>query len=253
MGKIIAIGGGEIGRPGYPVETGEIDREIVRLTKKSHPRLLFIPTASSDSESYYATVKKHFGGDYGCKTDVLYLIKDNPTTMEIEEKILNADIVYVGGGNTQKMIRIWKRTGTDVILKQAYENGIVLSGLSAGAICWFRWGNSDSRKFHNPSANLIKVSGLNWINALYCPHYDFEQDRRPQLFKMMMKTPGVALAFDNCCAIEIINGKYRILSAKPSANAYQVYRRAGAIQEKVIPQEKTFRPLEQLLSKRSIH
>ena len=250
MGKITAIGGGEIGRPGSPVETGEIDQEIVRLTKKSHPRLLFIPTASSDSESYYAAVKKHFGGDLNCQTDVLYLIKDKPGRQEIADKILNTDIVYVGGGNTQKMIRIWKQTGTDVILKQAFEKGIVLSGLSAGAICWFRWGNSDSRKFHNPSANLIKVSGLNWINALYCPHYDFEKDRRPQLIKMMMKIPGVALAFDNCCAIEIIDGKYRILSSKSSANAYQVYRQAGTVHEKIIPQEKTFRPLEPLLSKR---
>jgi hypothetical protein len=96
---------------------------------------------------------------------------------------------------------------------------------------------------------LIKVSGLNWINTLYCPHYDFEKDRRPQLIKMMMKTPGVALAFDNCCAIEIIDGKYRILSSKSSANAYQVYRQAGTVHETIIPQEKTFRPLEPLLSK----
>ena len=249
MGKIVAIGGGEIGRPGYPLETAEIDQEIVRLTKKSHPRLLFIPTASSDSESYYAAVKKHFGDELGCKTDVLYLIKDKPTTAEIEDKILNADVVYVGGGNTQKMMRIWEQTETDVVLKQTYEKGTVLSGLSAGAICWFRWGNSDSRKFNNPASGLIKVSGLNWINALYCPHYNAEKDRRPELKKMMMKTPGVALAFDNCCAIEIIDGTYRILSSKPSADAYKVFWRAGKYHENLIPREKVFKPLKELLTK----
>jgi dipeptidase E len=249
MGKIIAIGGGEIGRPGYPVETGEIDSEIIHLTGKIHPRLLFIPTATSDSESYYATVKRHFGDDLGCRTDVLYLIKDKPSRQEIEGKILNADVVYVGGGNTQKMIRIWKQTGTDVILKQAHEKGTVLSGLSAGAICWFRWGNSDSRKFRNPSANLIRVTGLNWINALYCPHFNVEKSRRPELIKMMKRTPGVALAFDNCCAFEIIDGKYRILSSKPTANAYRVYWRAGKLHETLIPQEKVFRPLDALLKK----
>ena len=74
MGKIVAIGGGEIGRPGYPVETTVIDKEIIRLTGKTNPHLLFIPTASSDSTSYYEVVKKHFGDDLGCFTDVLYLI-----------------------------------------------------------------------------------------------------------------------------------------------------------------------------------
>ncbi len=79
MGKIVAIGGGEIGRPGYPVETTVIDNEIIRQTGKTNPHLLFIPTASSDSTSYYEVVKKHFGDDLGCFTDVLYLIGEkNP-------------------------------------------------------------------------------------------------------------------------------------------------------------------------------
>jgi dipeptidase E len=249
MGKIVALGGGDIGRLGSPVETTAIDKEIIRLTGKSHPRLLFIPTASSDSESYYEAVNKYFGRELGCKTDVLYLIKEKTTGKEIESKIMNSDIVYVGGGNTQKMIRIWKKTGTDIILRQAYDKGIVMSGISAGAICWFRQGNSDSRKYHNPNAGLIKVSGLNWINALYCPHYDEEKDRRPELKKMMLKTPGVALAFDNCCAIEIIDGKYRIISSKTTANAYKVYWQASEYHEDIIAQLKTFQPLENLLKK----
>ncbi len=135
---------------------------------------------------------------------------------------MQADAIYVGGGNTQKMIRVWKETGTDIYLKQAYEKGIVLSGVSAGAICWFRWGNSDSRKFHNPDADMIKVSGLNLIKALYCPHYDAEIKRRASFKKMMIKTPGIGLAVDNCCAIEIIDKKYRILSSKPAQTAGKI-------------------------------
>src|SRR3989338_5960150 len=98
--KIVAIGGGEIGRPGYPVETTKIDKEIIALTGKTNPRLLFIPTASSDSELYYETVKKHFGKTLGCKTDVLYLINKDLSKKEIEQTIFGADIIYVGGGNT---------------------------------------------------------------------------------------------------------------------------------------------------------
>ena len=187
MKTIIAIGGGEIGRPGYPIETTKIDKEIIKSTGKKNPKLLFIPTASCDSESYYKTVKKHFGQRLGCKTDALYLISKKLNKKEIEEKIFQSDIIYVGGGNTLKMMKIWRKTGVDKILKEAYKKGIILSGISAGSICWFKWGNSDSKKFNNSEANLIRVSGLNLINALHCPHYDIEKDRKSGLKNMMKK------------------------------------------------------------------
>ena len=157
MKKIVAIGGGEIGSPGYPVETTEIDKEIIRLTGKKSPRVLFIPTASSDSEGYYETARRHFGERLGCKMEVLWLIKEKPSRAEIEQKVMSSDIVYVGGGDTLKMIRIWRSYGLDGILKKAWDKGTVLSGLSSGSICWFRYGTSDSRRFNNPDADLIKV------------------------------------------------------------------------------------------------
>ncbi len=249
MKKIIAIGGGEIGRPGYPVETTKIDKEIIRLTSKKNPKLLFIPTASSDSEGYCNTVKKHFGEKLGCKIDVLYLIKNKLEKKEIEDKVLKSDIIYVGGGNTLKMMRIWKRNGVDKILIKAYKKGIVMSGLSAGSICWFKYGNSDSRKFVNPDAGLIKVAGLGLINALHCPHYDFEAHRKADLKKMMRKTSGIAIALDNCCAIEIIDNKYRIISSKKSANAFKVYWKANKYHEELIKKEKGLKTINQLLLK----
>ena len=249
MKTIIAIGGGEIGRPGYPIETTQIDKEIIKLTGKKNPKFLFIPTASSDSESYYKVVKKYFGNKLGCKTDVLYLIKEKLSQKEIKEKILESDIIYVGGGDTLKMMKIWKKNGVDKILKQAYEKGIVLSGISAGSICWFKSGISDSKRFTNPNADLIKVSGLGLINALHSPHYDFEKNRKPDLKKMMKKTSGVAIAIDNCCAIEVIDGKYIIISSKPSANAYKVYWKGNKFYEEVISKEKEFKLLKDLLIK----
>jgi dipeptidase E len=147
------------------------------------------------------------------------------------------------------MMKVWKKTGVAKILKQAYEKGIVLSGLSAGSICWFKWGNSDSRKFNNANADLIKISGLGLINALHCPHYDFEKDRKPDLKKIMKKTPGVAIAIDNCCAIEIIDDNYRIIGSKPSANAYRVYWKANRYHEEIIKKETALKPLKYLLRK----
>lgn len=243
MGKIVAVGGGEM-KLG---ETMEIDREIVRLTGKQYPRLLFLPTACGDAESYYHAVEHHFGNQLGCQTDVLYLIQDKPTLREIEKKILEADAVYVGGGNTARMMRVWRKTGTDAVLRHAYRKGVVLSGISAGAICWFRWGSSDSRKERNPEAGLIKVTGLDLVHATFCPHYDVEADRKPHMKALMLKTPGVAIAVDNCCAIEIRDDSYRVISTRPNAHAYRlVYTRKRCVEEQM-EEAVMFKPLSHLL------
>ncbi len=249
MKKIVAIGGGEIGSPGYPVETTTIDKEIIRLTGKKSPRLLFIPTASSDSRGYYETVHKHFGKRLGCRIDVLWLIKEKPSHKGIEQKVMTSDIVYVGGGNTLKMLRIWKSYGLDSILKKAWKKGIILSGLSAGSICWFRAGTSDSRRDNDPDADLIKVSGLGFIPATHSPHYDVEKDRRPGLKKIMQKTSGVAIAIDNCCAIEFEDDTYRVITSKPNAKAYKVYWKAGKYHEEEIVKRKDFSLVSDLLMK----
>lgn len=247
--KIVAIGGGEIGRPGYPVETTKIDKEIINLTGKKSPRILFIPTASSDSESYFEVVKKHFGKRLGCKTDVLYLIKEKLTKNQIREKIFNSDIVYVGGGNTAKLMKIWRKTGIDKILGEAVKRDIILSGVSAGAICWCKSGLSDSRLFNNTNAGFIKVSALGLIKVLFCPHYDFEPKRQPALKDIMQKTSGVALALENCCALEVINNDYRIISSKKNVNAYKIYWKKNKFYKETIKQEKIFRPLSEILVK----
>jgi len=135
MKKLVAIGGGHIGRLGA-VSTTPIDREIIRLAGKKNPRLLFVPTASDDSEPYCEIAKKYFGG-LGCAVSVLYLVREKPALKEIRKKIFDSDIVYVGGGDTLKMMRIWRKLGVDKVLKLAYQKGVVLSGKSAGAICWF--------------------------------------------------------------------------------------------------------------------
>ena len=247
--KIVAIGGGEIGSAGAPVETTAIDREIIRLTGKKSPRVLFIPTASSDSDGYYETMQKHYEKRLGTKLSVLRLIKDGLSPAEIKRKVFSADAIYVGGGNTLKMMRIWKSNGLDKILKQALNKGIVLAGLSAGSICWFRHGASDSRKFQKADASLIRVTGLGFIPATHSPHYDVEKGRSAGLKKVMRKTPGVAIAIDNCCAIEIIDETYRVLSSKSGAKAYKTYWKKGLYHEEELPKQKTFKPLVDLLAK----
>lgn len=247
--KILAIGGGEIGRPGFKTETVKIDKEIIRLSGKTRPKVLFIPTASSDSEGYVNVVQKYFGKKLGCQVESLLLLNNKISNKEIEKKVFNSDILYVGGGNTLKMMNVWRKRGLDKIIKKAVARGVVLSGVSAGAICWFKYGSSDSRRFHNPKADLIRVSGLGFVDALLCVHYDIEKDRKPDLKKLMKKTPGVAIAVDNCCSIEVVDKDYRIVSSKNSANAYKVYWKNGKYFEQIIKKDKKFQPLEILLQK----
>lgn len=249
--KIVAIGGGEIGRPGFPIETTAIDKEIISLTGKNHPKLLFIPTASSDSEGYISVVRDYFGKRLGCIIDSLTLTKANYTYKELEQKVFSTDIVYVGGGNTLKMMRLWRKVGLDKILKAAAEKDIVLAGVSAGAICWFHYGSSDSRKFANTEAGLIKVRGLGLIPALFCPHYDVEVDRKTGQKKLMEKTSDIGLAADNCSALEIVNGMYRVLASSPTAHVYKTFWKEHKYFETPIEITKSRGPLSDLLIKGS--
>jgi dipeptidase E len=236
LGRIVAIGGGEIGRPGYPVETLEIDRRIVELTGKARPRALLIPTASGDSGLYWTTFQEHFGTRLGCATSVLWLLGRRAATLqEVADRIGSADFVYVGGGNTLRMLRVWRSRGVDVALARAQDAGTVLSGLSAGAICWFRYGLSDSRRFSTPGAGLIRIHGLDMVHATACPHYDVEADRKPGLASIMQRTPGIALALGNCCAIEIVDGRYRVTASRDGASAYRFVRERGGIREHHLP------------------
>ena len=168
MGKLVAIGGGEMAER----ETLAIDKEVVFLTGKDHPNALFIPTASGDSPEYWQSFQEVYGQELGCETDVLYLLGVSPTTEELERKILSAYLVYVGGGNTLKMMRRWRKLGVDRVLSEAYREGLVLSGLSAGCICWFSWGHRDSMAFYrSDSWRYIRVRGMGLIDTLVCPHF----------------------------------------------------------------------------------
>lgn len=246
--RVVAIGGGRV-RTATP-QTTEIDREIVRLAGRRRPRLLFLPTASLDAADYCEAIIRHFGVTLGCRVDALLLYRDRPGPRELAARIAASDVVYVGGGNTLRMMRMWRKLGVDRLLDAARRRGAVLSGLSAGAICWFRAGNSDARKFSNPGdRTLIRVRGLDFIGATACPHYDSEDHRRPALKAMMRTTAGVAIALEDCAAIEIVDDRYRILAARRGARAYRVFWRSGHFHSDELRPHGDYRRLSDLLDK----
>lgn len=243
------LDGQEDGGGFYPVETMIIDKEILSLTNKKDPTLLFLPTASYDSFRYYEVVKMHFLKIGFSSVDSLFLSDKNLSRQQIKNAILSHDAIYVGGGNTLRMMMIWRRLGVDKILKEALNSNIVLSGLSAGSICWFSYGNSDSRKFSSSSDKLIKVTGLGYIDALHCPHYDTEPFRQVDLKRMMKTTSKVAIALDNCSALEVVDGKYRIITSKPTAKARKIYWNQDKYIIEEIETDATYKDLQELLKK----
>ena len=258
--KIVAIGGGENGRISSkgtqkPYETKEIDQEIVRLTGKKNPKLLFlahsqIPFGKDAEENYYKVIKKIYE-NLGCEVKWLKIeeLKENLNTAIADVKW--ADIIYEGGGATDYMIKFWKETGLDKILKDAWESGKVLSGISAGAICWFNSGFTDSPEYIDKELN--KIDALDLVDAYLIPHAQIEgkMDRVRTSLKYIDK---IGLAISDCTAIEIIDDEYRIIKSVPADKnfkpfALKTYWKNKKIFEEELTNTKEFKKLSDLLSK----
>lgn len=250
MRKIVAIGGGSL----QAKETLEIDKEIVKLTGKERPKALFIPTASGDDENYCATFKEVYGQQLGCEVDTLLLLKDTLSYEEIAVKILSADLIYVGGGNTLMMMRKWRFLGVNELLKKARDSGKVLAGVSAGALCWFEYGHSDSMSYYKAGEagkdwEYIRVKCLGFVDRItLCPHYHGE-NRDEHFQDMIKKMGGIGIALDDNCALQIVDNKYRVISTKHGANAYKVYKTRAKTIEKVLYTNQTWNDISKLRSK----
>lgn len=227
--KIVAIGGGENGRISSngeqkPYETLEIDQEIVRLSEKENPKLLFlahsqIPFGEEAEERYYNVVKKIYE-KLGCEVKWLKVSDLEKGLEKAKIYVEWADIIYEGGGATDYMIEFWKETGFNEVLKDAWESGKVMCGVSAGAICWFNSGFTDSPEYVDKEFN--KIDALNFIDAYLTPHIQIEGklDRVRTSLKYFNKV-GVSLS--NCCAIEIIDEEFKIIKSKPADESFEPY------------------------------
>ena len=167
MKQIIAIGGGGFGRE---IKDLKIEKYIRNQSQKKEPKICFIPTATGDDKGYIDNFYKAFNS-LDCKTSHIDFFK---RTIDLEKHIMDQDIIFVGGGNTKSMLAVWREWGLDKILLKAYSKGIIMSGVSAGAICWFEKGITDSWKDHQAI-----LPCLNFVDGICCPHYDEEPERIP--------------------------------------------------------------------------
>ncbi len=219
--QIIAMGGG-----GFSMEPDHLslDQYIINQSERKSPRICFLPTASGDSQNYVQRFYDAFQ-TLDCVPSHLSLFK--PPSTDLTSFLMEKDVIYVGGGNTRNMLVLWKEWGLDLILREAWKSGVVLAGLSAGAICWFEEGVTDS------AGPLTSMKSLGFLQGSFCPHYDGEKDRRPiyhQLISNEFLCGGYAA--DDGAALHFINDQlFQTVSSRPVAKAYQVMRGEHGISE----------------------
>lgn len=208
--------------------------EIIKLTGKERPKICYLPTASGDSEQgiirWYELVHDLSVEPYHQKV----WISSYNQKESFEEVLLSMDAIMVGGGNTLNMIAIWKAQGIDVVLQKALEKGIVLTGGSAGSLCWFVNGTTDSRP-----KELSVVEGLGFLPFSHSPHYHSEEYRRPLYQKNILNGIFKAgYAMDDYAGVIFKNGKpFKAVSLGEEYNSYFVSVKDGKVVEEKLKSE----------------
>ncbi|QCX01727.1 peptidase E [Aggregatimonas sangjinii] len=198
------------------------------ITGKPKPNICFVPTASGDDPEYIAKWEA-VCSELDLVPHVLRVwINSYDQQQTYEEIIGKMDAIIVGGGNTLNMLAIWEAQGITDLLKKAYENGVVMGGGSAGSLCWFNGGTTDSRP-----KELSIVGGLGLIDKSHCPHYNSEKSRRPLYHENILKgalTDGYAV--DDRAAIHFVDGTVEeALSLEDDNHSYYVSVQDGLIRE----------------------
>ena len=220
--NIIAIGGGGFGRNN---SSNLIEEYLLNLTGKDCPKICFLPTATGDNDNYIVRFYSVFT-KFNCIPSHIEFFN---RTGDIINHIMKQDVVFVGGGNTKSMLAIWKEWGMSKLLYDAYNQGVIMSGVSAGAICWFRNGITDSW-----DKELRILPCLDFIRDTCCPHYDEEPYRIPYVKKILLeKKVTNCISIEVGAAIHFIDGKpFKNLSFYNNKNTYNVYLDNNDIVEK---------------------
>ena len=208
-----------------------LDQYILSQAHTDVPKICFIPTASGDADNYIERFYEAFE-KLICTPAHLSLFSQN--FMNLKAYVMQHDILYVGGGNTRNMLSLWKEWGLDTILKEAYKKGIILAGISAGSICWFEEGVTDSM-----NNNLSKIDCLGFLTGSNCPHYDGESNRRPSPSYHELIASGEikeGYAVDDGVALHFKDENLSVsVSSRPIAKAYAVNRKEEEVTERELP------------------
>ncbi|MBQ3116685.1 MAG: peptidase E [Clostridia bacterium] len=228
---LITIGGGEIRNK----TTLKIDEYVANKAKEhageKRANALFIGTASHDSMPYFNSFRKTYTSVFDIKAEVALVVYGEMDMEKIKGKIQMADCIYIGGGDTIFMLEKWKELGLDKLLIDAYNEGKIICGLSAGAICWFNDMYTDYEIMRGQSSEYVLRKGLGILEGAMCPHFnEREQDFVEALKKGSLKG---AYCVENDCALEFIDGKFsKVISA--GGNAYIIKNNNGEIEKTLL-------------------
>ncbi len=218
---IIAMGGG-----GFSMEPDNLllDRYILQQADKKKPKICFIPTASGDAEGYIDRFMTAFNT---LECEPSYLSLYNPPE-SLEAFVMSQDILYIGGGNTKNLLALWKDWGLDTILYRAWKSGRILAGLSAGSICWFEQGLTDSYP-----GKISPITCLGFLKGSNCPHFDGEEPRRPAYHRFLsVGKVKEGIAADDGVALHYVDGDLMgIVSSRQEAYAYHMRVKEGTVTE----------------------
>jgi peptidase E len=231
-GHIVALGGG-----GFSMESENtlLDDFILSLARRQPARICFIPTASADSANYIVKFYRAFVGRANPIDLTLFdppsLPRQPARTADLAAFIAEQDVFYVGGGNTANLLAIWRTHGVDELLRSAWRAGAVMSGISAGMICWFEAGLTDSFGGLEPLRD-----GLGLIRGSACPHFDGEAERRPRLHELVRAGfPGGYAADDGAALHFTGDALTEVVSSRRGAVAYRVQMEGGQVVEQRLP------------------
>lgn len=213
--QIVAFGGL---RPSKG-KTHPLINYVLSLSERDRPKVCFIPTATGDAATSIVAFYDRFTGS---SAETSHLSLFNRTVYDIEEYLLNQDIIMVGGGNTANMLATWRIHGVDVALEKAWKAGVILCGGSAGSLCWFECGTTDSFNVYELEP---LYDGLGFLPGSHCPHYDGEEQRRPLYHKLISEGFSPGYAVDDDAAIHFLGTEVQqAISSRDNAGAYYVQK-----------------------------
>ncbi len=222
--QIIASGGGGFARN---LEQLSQERYILDQCGAERPKVGFLPQASCEDGSYIAQFYEAFTR-LGAEPTLVSLF--GTVKPDLEARLLSQDVIYVGGGNTRSMLGLWREWELDRILQEAWENGTVLAGVSAGAICWFEDGVTDS------VWPLGVLPCLGFLKGSCCPHFDGEAERRPAFTNMLAEGRiGAGIALDDCSMGHYVDGElHQVVCNSETSNAYLMAAGSEEVSDKVL-------------------
>ncbi|MEP6973605.1 MAG: peptidase E [Actinomycetota bacterium] len=222
---IVAMGGG-----GFSMDDPALDRYVLGLTDRPRPRVCFLPSATGSVPTYILRFVDAFPSS-GFETSFLDLfVRDD---RDLRAFLLEQDVIYVGGGNTANLLAIWRAHGVDAILREAWEAGVVLTGVSAGANCWFEGSTTDS--FGRLAA---LPDGLGLLSGSFSPHFDSEPERRPLFHQLVAEgTLPSGVGCDDFAAVHLVGTELsEVVASRERAGAYRIARSEGGdVREEALP------------------